>query len=108
MGWSIKTNNENKWELYSSVSESVIASFDNQKDLISFIATEQIYEGKKKAIESLMTFPEGWTVNDERCLLENRIELLDKHFEWVKSLCKFKTYEEYYQAIDDKLKELMK
>lgn len=106
MGWSIKTNNKDKWNLYSSISESNIATFKTQKELVNFIALEQVYEGKKKAIETLMTFPEGWYVNNNRIFNPQNINRED-YFVWLKSIFNYKTYEEYYEVIDKKLNELM-
>jgi polyribonucleotide nucleotidyltransferase len=106
MGWSIKTNNKDKWSLYSSVSESIIATFKTQKELVNFIYTDQIYEGKKKAIETLMTFPSGWTVNNSR-MFECDTKCFEDYSNWLKTVIRSKTYEEYYKAIDDKLNELI-
>ncbi len=108
MGWSIKTNNKDEWSLYSSISEGNIETFKTQKELVDFIALEQIYQGKKKAIETLMTFPDGWYVNGKRTFVDNRTELLKQYYDWFMSIVKLKSYEEYYKAIDDKLKELIK
>lgn len=107
MGWSIKTNNKDKWSVYSSVSDSVIAMFNTEKELVNFLALDKIYVTKKKAIELLMTFPNDWTVNDERTITEDRRDKLDLYFNWEKSIFKAETYEEYYKLIDDKLEELM-
>jgi hypothetical protein len=103
MGWSIKTNNKNKWSLFSSVTDSNIATFETQKELVKFIATEQIYKGKLQAIETLMTFPYGRNINDKRSIEGNR----DIYYRWHESILSFETYEEYYGAIGNKLKELM-
>jgi len=107
MGWSIKTNNKNQWSLFSSVTDDDIAVFETQKELVNFIALEKIYEGKKKAIETLITFPNGWTVNGNRMFVENK-QKHDEYYEWLYSITNIETYEEYYKAIDDKLEELMK
>jgi len=106
MGWRIKTNNKNKWSLFSSVTDSDIATFKTQKELVNFIALEQICDGKKKAIETLMTFPHGWNVNEVKYIAENHQELNQEYYDWVMEISKFKTYEEYYKAVDDKLDEL--
>lgn len=108
MGWSIKTNNKNKWSLFSSVTDSNIAMFKTQKELVNFIALEQIYEGKKKAIETLMTFPNKWYVNEERIIADNYDEVHKNYFDWLNSITELKTYKEYYKAVDDKLEELMR
>jgi len=58
-----------------------------------------------------MTFPNGWTVNDDRMFVEEEgSESRKKHeeyFEWLKLIYDCETYEDYYKAIDDKLFELM-
>jgi len=110
MGWQIKTNKENQWSLFSTVTDDNIITFKTQKELINFIALEKIYEGKKKAIEILMTFPNGWNVNGNRMFVEDG-ESRNKHdeyFKWLNSICDCETYEEYYKMIDNKLEELMK
>lgn len=106
MGWNILVNN-NKWSIFSSVTDSIVEEFDSQQECANFIAKDKIYEAKKKAIETLITFPSGWCINGERILLKNTYELLDDYFDWVKSLYNYGTYDEYYKAIDDKLNELM-
>ena len=112
MGWQIKTNNKDQWSLFSSITDSNIVTFEKQKDLVNFIALEKVYEGKKKAIEILMTFPNGWTVNDSRIFVgDEGSESRNKHnkyFAWLNSICDCETYEEYYKMIDNKLDELMK
>ena len=106
MGWLIKTT-KTKWNIYSTVSDSIIASFKTQKECAKFIAQEKIYEGKKQAIEMLMTFPHNWNVNDSRCFTEEGKEKMKKHFEWLQTTFDAKTYEEHYKMIDDKLEELL-
>lgn len=106
MGWSILVNN-NKWSIFSSVTDSIVEEFDSQQECANFIAKDKIYEAKKKAIETLITFPSSWRINGERILLKND-ELLDDYFDWANSLYNYGTYDEYYKAIDDKLNELMR
>jgi len=106
MGWQIKTNNKDQWSLFSSITDSNIVTFEKQKDLVNFIALEKVYEGKKKAIETLMTFPYGWNVNDERTV-GNYGELTKQYYDWLNTISSLDTYEEYYKAIDNKLEELM-
>jgi len=110
MGWRINTNHIDKWNIFSSNTDDDIATFKTEKDLINFIALEEIYKGKKKAIEILMTFPNGWTVNGNRMFVEdgdNRIKH-EEYFTWLNSIYDCETYEEYYKMIDNKLDELMK
>lgn len=102
MGWSIQTNNVDEWGVFSSITDSIIAEFENEHDLKVWLSNEKIYEGKKKAVEILMTFPNQWNVNDKRHLGYGK-----KYFDWLKEIEEFDTYEDYYKAIDDKLKELM-
>lgn len=101
MGWRIETNNVDKWDVISSVVDDVIISFNNEDELKLWLAVDFIYEGKKKAVETLLTFPNNWTINEK----SNR-GAGKKYYEWLESLDEFKTYEEYYKAIDDKLAEL--
>lgn len=103
MGWSIKTNNKDKWEVLSSVVDDVIASFDNEHDLKVWIAKEDIYRGKLKAIETMMTFPNLWRVNDERVIIHG---VLSKYHDWIEKLY-HNNDEERFKMIDDKLEELM-
>jgi len=107
MGWQIKTNNNDKWSLFSTVTDDNIITFQTQKELINFIALEKVYEGKKKAIETLMTFPYGWNVNDKR-IVGNFGESTKQYYDWLNSISLSDTYEEYYKAIDNKLEKLMK
>ena len=105
MGWSIQTNNKDKWSLISSVTDSEIATYENQEELVNFIAMEQVYKGKLKAIETLLTFPDGWMINEKLTPHNNS----EKYFSWHKSVSLIsETYEEYYKAIDNKLDELLK
>lgn len=59
-------------------------------------------------VETLMTFPDGWYINEERKLLDNRNELLVAYYQWARSIYNCETYEERYKLIDDKLNELSK
>lgn len=104
MGWSIKNTN-NKWDVYSSVTDSCIASLNSQKECAKFIALEKVYDGKKKAIEELMRFPNGWYVNGSRRL--NDTDSIDQYYNWIISISDCNTYEEYYERIDKKLNELL-
>jgi len=106
MGWQIKTNNKDQWSLYSTVTDDNIATFKTQKELVNFITLEKLYEGKKKAIETLMTFPYGWNVNDKRTVGNFR-ELTKQYYDWLESINSLDIYEKYYKAIDNKLDELM-
>jgi len=112
MGWRINTNHTDQWSIFSSNTDDDIATFKTEKDLVNFLALEEVYRGKKKAIETLMTFPNNWTVNDNRMFVgDEGSESRKKHeeyYEWLKLISKIRTYEEYYKAIDDKLFELMK
>lgn len=108
MGRKIITNNKDKWEIFSSSTDSVIAEFETEKDLKEFIVIDGIYEAKLKAIKTLMTFPQGWVVNDKRIFAEANQENSQNYLEWLMKISKeSKTYEEYYTKIDEKLEELM-
>jgi len=106
MGWKINTNHIDQWSIFSTNTDDDIATFETERDLINFLAFEEIYRGKKKAIETLMTFPSGWTVNNSRMFVENR-QKHDEYYNWLNSICDCDTYEKYYKAIDDKLDELL-
>jgi len=100
MGWRINTNH----------TDDDIVTFKTEKDLVNFLALEEVYRGKKKAIETLMTFPNGWTVNNSRMFIEEgeSRNKHDEHYKWLEFINDCKTYKEYYKMIDNKLDELMK
>lgn len=105
MGWKIITNNKDKWEIFSSITDSIIFECGTQQELLNHIAFESIYDGKLKAIKRLMLYPHGWTVNDE--ILLNK-EGNISYYEWYSIInSESKTYEEYYEKIDEKLDELL-
>jgi len=107
MGKRIITNNIDKWEIFSTVTDSVEATFTSEKDLKYFLAIEIVYDGKLKAIEKLMSFPFHCSINDVDICRDN-FEGKEKYFEWYKSESqKAGSYEEYYKAIDEKLEELL-
>jgi hypothetical protein len=105
MGWFIKQK-KNKWKIHSTITDSIIASFNSQKECVNFIALEEIYNGKKKAIETLMQFPHDWTVNGSRYVSENE-NVYDQYYNWINSINNINSYEEYYKKIDEKLDELL-
>lgn len=104
MGWKIINDKEDVWHIFSSITDDIIATFKTERELIKFIATERIYKGKLSAIETLLSFPDGWTINDNRMFKREKSKL---YYDWHMSILKLKTYEEYYGAIDNKLKELL-
>ena len=106
MGRKIITNNENKWELCSTVNDKVIATFTTERDLKKAIAIELIYEGKLKAIEELMSYPYGWVVNDEMTLINQNKKGVRSYYDWYKSITNLND-EETNEAIDSKLQELL-
>jgi hypothetical protein len=103
MGWKIETNFIDKWEVYSTVIDDVIASFESENELKFWLAQEEIYNGKLKAIELFMVFPSSWTINDER---QQQKGSLSKYYNWIDNLDYEYSYEKY-KKIDDKLNELM-
>lgn len=108
MGWRILTNNKNQWNIFSSITDGIIGTFETQEELVKYIATKRIYDGKLQAIESLMTFPANWTVNDEIQWSEELSKKTNEFYEWQLSISgNSKTLEEYHQRIDDKLNELL-
>ncbi len=107
MGRRIITNNVDKWEVFSSNTDSVIAEFKTEAGLKHFLAMETIYDAKLKAIEGLMCYPRGWTVNNKPMISANR-EQADVYMDWFSDISeKNDTYEAFYKAIDEKLTELL-
>lgn len=102
MGRSIRTNNVDEWEVFSSITDSVIAKFETEHDLKVWLANEDIYKGKLKAIEVLMSFPSHWNVNGERQFKKSG------YYDWLSSIEDVDTYDEYHGKIDKKLEQLMK
>lgn len=108
MGYKIITNNKDSWELFSSITDSVIFKSNKEEELVNFLALEHIYEGKLKAIEVLLTFPNRYTINDERMFNDKSKEKTTEYYNWIEKINNdSKTYEEYYKKIDDKLEELL-
>lgn len=101
MGWSIQTNNVDEWSVFSSVTDSVIAKFETEHDLKIWLANEEIYKGKLKAIETLIGFPSHWHVNGKRQHKKTG------YYDWLHSILDIDNYEEYHAKIDEKLNELM-
>lgn len=107
MGRRIITNNIDSWEIFSTMSDSVIEKFETEDDLKRFLALEKIYDGKLKAIEVLMSYPYQYSVN-EIMLCRDNSEGMNKYYSWLKlELYESDTYEEYYDMIDKKLEELL-
>lgn len=103
LGYQIEIKNK-KWSIIDTVTDGIVAEFDTEKDIKIFLANESIYEGKKKAIEILMSFPNQWRINGERQTTESGIEDYTK---WLLSITHYDTYADYYKAIDAKLNELL-
>jgi hypothetical protein len=106
--WRIKTNSKDEWTLISAFAGFDIASFKTKKELLHFLAQQQIYEGRKKAVEMLMTYPNRWIINGNKIIADNYDDVYEKYFYWVNSINSKASFPEYYKAIDDKLAELMK
>ena len=104
MGWSINTNHKDHWEVFSSISESVIATFVTERELKKWLAEEEVYKGKLKAIETLMIFPSEWTINDEYKIIPGN---LSNYHRWCETL-DYTNRENRLRQIDEKLEELMK
>lgn len=108
IGRKIITNNKDSWELYSTITDSIVAKFETEKDLKKNIALEKVYDGKLKAIKELMTFPNGWTINDKAISLNQNEEGNENYYEWIRYIeLNSETYDEYYKSIDKKLQELL-
>ena len=103
MAYQIETKN-GEWRVLNTVTDEIIAEFDSEQDIKQFLAYEKIYEGKKKAIEILMSFPNQWTINDKFQRTESGIEDYTK---WILSINHYDTYTDYYKAIANKLDELL-
>lgn len=101
MGWRIETNHVDEWKVISSIVDDVIAKFQTEEELKKWIAKEKLYEGKLKAIETLMSFPNQWIVNNERQRKKSG------YYDWLSSIEETKTYDEYYEKIDKKLEKLL-
>ena len=104
MGRSIKTDFKNKWQMWSSISDSVIYECESKNELVYFIAKEAEYDGKLKAIEEIMNPLFKWMINDSLNFKQNN----EQYFEWFKSIQNCETYKEYYSKIDEKYNELLK
>lgn len=109
MGRQIKTTEDGKWQLYSTITESNIAEFDTETKMKKHIAMGAIYDAKREAIKTLMVFPYGFIVNDRRIMNDAGLSSNQKEcYEWEKELLSTcDTFEEYYKKIDDKLNELL-
>lgn len=103
MARSIRTNNKDRWELYSSIAEGAIGTFKTERELIAFIAEENVYKGKIEAIREMMSFPHGWHVNGVYTASLEK----DRPFrQWYDELLNTPEDEEF-AFIDKKYNELM-
>lgn len=91
--------------IINTTTDEMIAEFKSEQELKRFLAYENVYEGKKRAIKILMSFPNQWTVNDKLQRTEKGIEEFTK---WLLTINNYDTYADYYKAVDDKLDELLK
>src|SRR6478735_3321180 len=101
MARSFRTNNKDRWELYSSIAEGAIGTFKTKEELIAYIAEEKVYEGKVIAIREMMCFPSDWFVNEERQPRE-----MKEYNDWYNSVL-MAPDEQYFELIDKKYNELM-
>ncbi len=102
MAHVINTNHTDHWELYSTIAEGSLAVFKTKNELIRYIANEKVYEGKLRAIEEMMIFPEGWAVNYQR-----QVPKSFAFVDWERELLNAPD-DQYYKLIDEKYEELMK
>jgi hypothetical protein len=109
MGYQIKTNWKNTYRLFSTISDELIAKFKTKNDVLYYIAIDQVYNGKLQAIERLIRGFDQMYVNDDWSYFEEtRINNLETYHNWFCDICRnTKTREEYYNAIDKKLDELL-
>lgn len=101
MGRQVRTNGD-KWEVFSTVVDEVVATFDSKQEVAKWFAQEGLYKAKLDAIQTIMTFPNQWFVDGEYQTGNN-----SKFYSWRDKLYNKDTYEEYYKMIDDKFNELM-
>lgn len=103
MGRQIRTNGD-KWEVFSTVTDEVVGTFDSQHDVAVWLANDGLYRAKLNAIQTLMTFPSQWTIDDKYQNGSGK-----KYYSWLDSLyARSENGENWYQLVDDKLEELMK
>lgn len=104
----IITNHKDSWELYSTITDTIIWKFKTEKDLKKFLALEVITEAKIKAIQELLTFPNGRTINGEFIFTNKIKKNNEKITSWLKSIrTNPKNYEDYFEKVDKKLQELL-
>ena len=104
MAYQIEKDSE-KWKVINTITNDAITEFDSEQDVKEFLAYEKIYEGKKDAIKLIMSFPNGFIVNNEYQRIKNGTE--DDYTNWLKSINHHDTFTDYYKAIDDKLDQLL-
>ncbi|UGO50882.1 hypothetical protein PQE70_gp029 [Bacillus phage vB_BanS_Nate] len=103
MGRQIRTNGD-KWEVFSTVTDEVIGTFENQHEVAVWLANDGLYRAKLNAIDTLMTFPARWTIDDKYQNGSGKA-----YYSWLDSLyARSENGEDWYQIVDDKLEELMK
>mgnify|MGYP000891922662 CR=1 FL=1 len=102
MGRKIKINFEDKWQVWSSVTDSVIYECSSKNNLLYFLAKEAEYDGKLKAIKELLQPLNGWMVNNSIQFREN-----NEYYKWLKNIQETDNLKEYYNKIDDKYTELL-
>lgn len=103
MAYTIETNGV-EWQVLNTVTDETIADFKSEEELKQFLAYEKVYEGKKRAIELLLSFPHQYFVNGKLQRTENGTE---NYTRWLLSINHYDSYKDSYKAIDDKLDELL-
>lgn len=103
MGRQIRTNGD-KWEVFSTISDTVVATFDSKQEIAQWMAKDELYRGKLKAIETLMTFPAHWVIDGKYNNGSSR-----KYYSWIEGVYDRAEKGEgnWYEMVDKKFDELM-
>ena len=105
-GQKIITNNKDSWKLY--LNGELIEDYKTEQELKNFLANQIIYEAKLIAIKELMMYPCRYKVNGKYDYEINKDQLLVYSNWYQETIENCKTYEKWWNNIDDKLEELMK
>lgn len=61
MSWLLKhRKKDNKYRIYTTISDGWITDWLTESEMKEHLIWEQAFRNKEKAIEIMMTFPEGW------------------------------------------------
>jgi hypothetical protein len=107
MSRKIITNNKDSWQIHSSISDNIIFECNSEKELRTFITLDNINKAKLEAIKDLLSFPNGWVVNDVHTPMGMDKDTFNEYNKWWEKAMECETYEEYYAMIEEKLQELL-